>query len=495
MLGVGATIAKGSGFASKVILTRLLVPEVMGLMVLILSITSLFQALTEIGIKQSVIQNKSGALPEYLNMAWWFQGLRGIGLYAIGFFVAPLLCRFYFADKSEIVTLYSMPELVALVRTAFLVFLLGGIVSPRAYVLEKEFRFGKAVFLSQGSAILGSSITIILAFAMRNIWAVIIGFISMGVLHCLFSYILCPFRPRLSFDRDSFKEICRFARGMLGLPVLTYIAYNIDVLVAGKMLSADLVGMYGMALVLAWAPQDLFGRIVNPLLLPAFAEKQDDKETLCRSVLKITKVTALFGIPLTALAIICGKTILSVVYIPEYSLVAVPFGMLCIYALLLVQGTILVSLVFAVGQPEKNRIFVGLRALILAVLIYPGIKFFGLTGAAVVLLLASFIALCLQVTILRKIIGLRFYDYAISWLPGSVLAVPVLAIVGFLRLLNPDVPMLHLAIGVSLCMIICPAGLLLFKRRGKSGQRKTDPSKIIKSVSNVETKSVWHIGN
>jgi len=433
VLGVGATIAKGSSFASKVILTRLLVPEVMGLMVLILSITALLRVLTEIGIKQSVIQNKSGARPEYLNMAWWFQSLRGIGLYAVGFFVAPLLCQFYFADKPEIITLYGMPELVALVRVAFLAFLFGGIVSPRAHVLEKEFRFGKTVFLNQGSAVLGSVITIVLVFVMRNIWAVIIGFISMSVLRCLFSYILCPFRPGLSFDRSSFKEISKFARGMLGLPVLTYIAFNIDVLVAGKLISADLIGMYGMALVLARAPWDLFGRIINPVLLPAFAEKQDDKEALYKAVLKITKFTALFGFPLVALAIICSRTILSLVYGEQYGVVAIPFSLLCVYVLLIIQSIILSNVFFALGQPEKQRLFVVSSVLTLIILIYPAVKIFGLTGAALSLLIANFVALCLQIVVIRKTIGIKICEYIFGWLPGLGLSLFVFLFVRLLR--------------------------------------------------------------
>ena len=341
VLGVGVIAAKGLAFSSKVILARILVPQELGLIVIVLSIISLFQVLTEVGIKQSVIQNKSGALPEYLNMAWWFQGLRGAGLYVIAFLATPLLCRFYFAAKPEILALHTPEELLALVRVAFLAILFWGFGSPRAYVLEKEFRFGKAVFLSQGGAALGAVVTIVLTVVMRNVWAMVIGFASMGLLGCLLSYILCPFRPRLSFDRESFQEIYRFARGVLGLPLLTYIAFNIDVLVAGKLVSTSLVGFYGMALVLARAPQDLFSRIISPILIPAFAEKQDNKESLCMAALKITKFTALFGFPLVALAIICSKTVLSLVYGEQYSAVAVPFSLLCIYALLLILATIL----------------------------------------------------------------------------------------------------------------------------------------------------------
>jgi len=433
VLGIGAFAAKFLGFGSKIILTRLLIPEAMGLMVLILSLTALFEVLTEVGIKQSVIQHKNGSQEEYLNVAWWFQSLRGIGVYAVAFVLSPWICQFYF-DKPELLVLHSQAEIVMMVRVTFLVFLFNGLISPRAHVLEKEFKFGKVVFLMQGGAILGSIITIVLAFVMRNIWAVVIGFASMGAIRCLLSYVICPFLPRLKFDLASFKEIYRFARGMLGLPVLTYIAFNIDVLVAGKLLSVDLVGMYGLALVLARAPQDLFSRIISPILLPAFAEKQDDKPALCKAVLGITKIKILLAAPLVTLVIIFSREVLALAYGGQYSAVAVPFALLCVYALLLTQGTVLGNVLFAIGKPAKHRAFVGFRALLLILFIYPATKFFGLTGLALIMLLASFFALCFQILVVRKLIGLNVFDYFKCWLSGIVLSLPVLVIVVFYEL-------------------------------------------------------------
>ena len=489
VLGIGVVVAKGLTFGSKVILARLLVPQELGLMVLVLSITSLFQVLTEIGIKQSVIQNKNGARPEYLNMAWWFQSLRGVGLYVVAFFVAPFLCQFYFANRPEVLAVHTTEELLALVRVAFLAILFWGFISPRVYVLEKEIRFGKKVVLTQGSAIIGAIVTIVLAFVMRNVWALVIGFASMGFVECLLSYILCPFRPRLSFDWESFQHIYRFARGIFGLPVLTYIAFNIDVLVAGKLVSTSLVGLYGMALALAVAPRELFTRIISPILLPAFAEKQDDRKALCRAVLKITKVTVLFAIPLVVLAAMCSKTVLSIVYGAQYSAVAVPFSLLCIYALLLIIGTILGNLFFGIGQPAKHRTFVAVRVLILGVLIFPAIKLFGLTGAATTLLLASFIALCAQVLVLHRVIGLRVRDYVMSWVHGAVLAIPVLAVIVVVRGFMPDSPMVHLTVGVLSCIIVFGLGLLLPKFLDKRQRHERVGAKAVGLVCEKETES------
>ena len=470
VLGVGVFTAKFLGLASKVILTRLLAPQEMGLMVMILSLTALFDVLTEIGVKQSVIQHKNGAEPEYLNMAWWFQSLRAIGLYAVAFITAPWLCEFYFSSRPEVLTRYSMVELITLVRVAFLAILFNGFVSPRAYVLEKKFSFGRAVVITQGGFILGTIITIILAFVIRNVWAIVIGFATIGFARCLISYALCPFMPRFAYDRESFNGLYHFARGMFGLPVLTYIAFNIDVLVAGKLVSTSLVGFYGMALSLALAPWELFSGIISPVLLPAFAEKQNDKEALCKAILQIAKYVAIFVIPMTALALSCSGTILTVVYGTEYSAVAVSFGLLCVYIVLLIQGGVFASLFFGIGRPAKNRWFTGFRALILIVLIYPGIRLFGLTGAAAVIVLSSFTAICLQVAVVRKMIGLRIFDYTTSWLPGLAMAVPVVIIVAAIRGLQPGYPKMHLTIGVLSCVVVCLTGLFLFRHFDRSGQ-------------------------
>jgi len=481
ILGLGAFVAKFLGFGSKVVLTRLLVPQEMGLMVMILSLTGLFEVLTEIGIKQSVIQHKSGAEPEYLNTAWWFQSLRGIGLYAVAFIVAPWLCEFYFRSRPEVLTRYSMEELRTLVRVAFLTILLNGFVSPKAYILEKTFRFGRAVIITQGGSILGTIVTIILAFVVRNVWAIVIGFAAAGFSRCLMSYILCPFVPRFAYHKESFQGLYRFARGMFGLPVLAYIAFSIDVLVAGKLVSTSLVGLYGMAVILAMTPWDLFAGMIGPVLLPAFAEKQDDRKALCKAILQIAKYTALLVIPPVALVVICSGTVLTIVYGAEYSAVAVPFGLLCVYIVLLTQGAVFTSMFFGIGQPAKNRAFVGLRALVLVALIYPGIKLFGLTGAAAAVVLASFVAICLQLTVVRKAIGLNILDYLNSWLPGLILAIPVLVLIIVARVLKPGCPMAHLTVGALSCIVVCLAGLFLlrlFDRSERHASRSIAPVKF-----------------
>lgn len=465
-MGVGTVADRGLVFISKMILARLLVPDELGLMVLILSLTTLFEAFTAVGIKQSVIQNKEGARPEYLNTAWWFQCGRGIGLYAIAFLAAPWICRFYFAGKAEVLSIHTWSELVTLVQVAFLSILFNGFVSPRAHVLEKEFRFGRAVFLLQGSAILGTIITIVLTFLMRNIWAVIIGFASMSIMHCIFSFILCPFQPRMKLDHDSFGQLFKFARGMFGSPLLAYVAFNIDVLVGGRMVSPSVIGMYGMALALARIPSELFAKIAAPVLLPAFAEKQSDKKTVSRAVLKITAVTAVLTIPWMALAISCGDDILAIVYGSQFVAVTIAFGLMCIFVVIIIQGIVLTSVFFAIGEPGKHRAFVAIRVVILVMLIYPSIKWWGMTGAAVAVLGANLVALAVQLAIVHKVIGLSIMGYLSCWVGGAIAGILVWLFIQMFVILAPGVVILKLLAGGVFCLLCCAIAMFFNKHLG-----------------------------
>lgn len=405
-LSVGTVAERILRLVRNMILARLLAPDDFGLMALVLSVLMLLGCLTDVGVRQSIIHHQKGDKKEYLNIAWWVQVIQGIGLFMIVWLVAPAICRFY-----------GKPELLNLLRVSLLVVIFNALTSPRLYVLDKEFRFVKALCLIQGSSVLGTAVAIGLAFYMQNVWVLVIGQVVQIGVQCLLSHILCPFRPMLKIDRRYLKEFLKFGRGMLGLAFLTVISMQTDVFVLAKLLPSKQLGMYALALSLARQPVMLFSGTIGRVLLPAFAKKQDDKQSICRAALKMIRATVVFGVPLIAFAAIFAGPILSVVYGPRYAVVAVPFGILCITMLFRVQGSILASVYLAVGKPHLHRRFVALLAVLIIVLIYPGVVLFGLTGTAGVLLVANAIAVCMQVAWTRRIIGLHFKDYVACWIP------------------------------------------------------------------------------
>ena len=150
-MAIGDVAGRALGFVRYMILTRLLAPDKIGSMAVVLSAALFFETFLEVGVKHSVIQNKKGADPDYLNVAWWCQAIRGLGLYILGFLAAPAVSWFY-----------GRPELSAFLQVALFALLFRTLISPRAHVLEKQFRFGWAVILLQGSKVFGTVLTVAL---------------------------------------------------------------------------------------------------------------------------------------------------------------------------------------------------------------------------------------------------------------------------------------------------------------------------------------------
>ena len=299
MLSAGTAIDRGIRFVVNMLLARLLAPEQFGLMALVLAAIGLFETLTEVGVRQSVIQNKKGDTAEFLNVAWWFSGIRGVMLYFAGVVAAPWVANFY-----------GEPALTPLLRIAFLTMLLNGFTNPALYVLEKKLKFGRYVWIVQGSALAGTGLCLGMAMWVPSVWALVAGVVAQAFLRFLGSFLFCRFHLSLHFDRQSWNELFRFSQGMVGLPILTYLFVQADILFLGRMVDKELLGLYSMALTLAAAPQMLFASIAGPMILPVLSEVQDSLEQLRRRLLQMTRLLFLFGLPMmTCLAILDRKSV------------------------------------------------------------------------------------------------------------------------------------------------------------------------------------------
>lgn len=457
VLGTGVMFERMLRLIRNIILTRMLVPDEFGLVAIVITASVAFEAIAEVGVRQSVIHNKRGSETEYLNVAWWFQALRGLCLFVIAFWAAPLIASFY-----------DNPQLLAMLRVAFVAILFNGFISPRVYALEKKIQFAKLVFLFQGSGLFGTLVSFgIVFFVVQSAWALVIGFVVEAAFKFFLSFILVPFMPGIKIDKDSLIDLLKYSRRMLGVPILAVIAFQMDVLVLGKVVSEEQVGMYWLTLQLALYVNVLFSNVIYPILLPVFSEKQNDEESLGAAARKVTTFAAILGVPITTFLVICAGPILSTIYGSKYRAVAIPFGLLCIYSLVRMQGSVLSQIYFAIGKPNLHRRFVILRLAMLILLLYPAIVQFGILGAAVVVLLANLTGLCMQVFWMRKPIGLRFNEYAYCWIPGLRLAVIVLLPVALLRFFKDGTLFLDIVVGGLACSAACIIGLLSLRRSSR----------------------------
>jgi len=431
----------GARLLRNVILTRLLVPEYFGLMAMIMSVMAFFEAFTEVGVRHVVIQNKKGGSEEFLNVAWWFSSIRGACLFVAAFFAAPLVCDFY-----------SAPELLLPIRAAFAALLLNGIVSPRIHALEKELKYLKFVAMKQGSAVLNVVTAVVLSLFIKSVWPLVIGLVIEYAGICLLSYVLIPFRPKLRINKTYMGEILRFARGMFGLPILTFTFFQFDIFIIGKLLTREELGLYSIARSLALVSILAFSKIVRPLVLPALSKIKDSKKSLKMALLNITDLICVVCMPFTAFCVVFAEPLLSFAYGPRYGTVSASYSILAVYVLFRLLGIILMQLFYVLAAPHLQRRFALIRALLVLAVAYPVVNTFGLVGAAMTVLAGMLFMHSMQLACAGKLVALRLSEYAGCLIRGAgyscIVIIPGLAVRSYL----PYSDLQTLIIGVLLCL-------------------------------------------
>jgi len=446
-LGGGNGIEQGLRFLRNIIITRLLAPEVFGIMAIVLAISEVLDSLTELGIRTAIIQNPKGHERTYLNGAWWLSFIRGASIYAILFLCAPYIAEFY-----------DNPSLTPLMRLAFLSIFFRGATSPKAFVAVKEFDFKRWVIIQNGGGVIGILTTVILSFIIQNVWALVIGFTAEAFSRFILSYFICPYCPGIKFEKEHIRSLIQFTRGMVGLPIFTAIFMRADVFVLGKLVTKSELGLYSMAASLAYVATHLVTQLFGQLMTPAFSAIQTEKDRLNKVLLRITTYIAFFCFPLLMFTIVYGKDLLHIVYGQAYAEVAIPFAILFATSTMQVCGIPIASLYFATGNPQLHRIFVILRAALIVTLIYPAVKWFGLIGAASAGFISMFVGYVLQIRRLHKITGLELLKYNRILLIALVtsLCVP------FIWLLSREFITFHLLFNIAIGLFGCFLSYSLF---------------------------------
>ncbi len=441
-LAIGSFIENLGRFVRNIILARLLAPEAFGIMATIMASVAVIEATTQVGLRQSTIQNKRGGEEEFLNSVWWISSLRGLALYIIAFFASPYISAYF-----------GQPDATNLLRIGFLVILINGLISPCVYLLEKELQFKKWVTLMQGAAISGVIIAVVSAFFLRNVWALILGFLSESFLRFVISFIFYPIKPKFKVTREYSGNVLQFSKKMFGLPLLMMIYAQLDIYVIGKVLSMKVLGMYVLVRSLADMPSTFFSKIADPIILPVFSKIQDNILEIRNILFKATKFAGYFLIPLACFLIFFAKPVLRLVYGKAYAALAIPFAIMNISVLILMMASMIIQVYFAVGQPNLHRNASIVRTVTFILLIYPATKIFGLTGTALASLIAMCLLISIQIIYARRLLNFSTLEYLSKWLPGLQVSIIIIIPGVLLNIFFEIEGLCFLILGAVLCFI------------------------------------------
>jgi O-antigen/teichoic acid export membrane protein len=300
-------------FGSNLILTRLLIPDVFGLMALVYVFISGLHLFSDIGIGTSIIQNKRGDDPVFLNTAWTMQVIRGVGLWICSLLIAWPVAAFYAKPNQG-------PILLLLLPIVGLNTLISGFNSTALFKLNREIALGKLAIFELGGQISSLIVIIVWAWLSPTVWAIVAGSLVSAVVQLVWSHRLIPEQPnRFAWDKTAAKSIFSFGKWIFLSTVLTFLALQSDRLILGKLLSLKMLGVYGIAFTLADIPRSIISALSNKVIFPIVSKISDlPRETLRDKILKNRQPILIFlAVSLTFL-IAFGDRLIFLLYKPDY---------------------------------------------------------------------------------------------------------------------------------------------------------------------------------
>ena len=143
------------------------------------------------------------------------------------YFVAPFVASFFYA-----------PEAKPIIQDIGFSVLLQAFTNIGVIYFQKELEFNKE-FIYQFAGTLADFIVAVSAvLILKNVWALVFGMLAGNAVRCIVSYLIHPYRPRLSSDLAKAKELFGFGKWVLGSSILIFLITQGDDIFVGKLLGA-----------------------------------------------------------------------------------------------------------------------------------------------------------------------------------------------------------------------------------------------------------------
>ncbi|MBI3619810.1 oligosaccharide flippase family protein [Candidatus Roizmanbacteria bacterium] len=335
------------GLAANFILTILLTPKIFGIYFTLLSINSLMNYFSDIGLAASLIQKKEITADD-IKTTFTIQQLLVIATVLIAFSLTSFIISFYRLP----------PEGVYLYWAILLSFFLSSLKTIPSILLERKIQFHKIVLVQVIENTIFYATVSILAIMHFNLQSFTYATLLRAAVGVVIIYVISFWMPQLGVSRKSIKELLSFGLPFQASSFLALFKDDLIILYLGRVIGFEGLGYVGWAKKWAEAPIRIIMDNISRVLFPVFSRIQHNKEKISQLMEKVLQyqtailAPAVFGSALTMRVLIT--------LIPRYGkwAPALPlFYLFCISALLSTYSTPFINLFNALGKVKISLSF------------------------------------------------------------------------------------------------------------------------------------------
>ncbi len=255
------------------VMARLFTPAEFGLTVLAGAIWAIAEPVRDFGVNTYLIQQRE-LTPQKTRTA-----------FTLSFLATAIVIAIICLSSEWVAQFYNLPSLRTYLLITAISFAAGPFVTPIYALLRRDMAFGTLAFINLTTLAINLTTTMTLgvlgfsymSFAYASIFSGAAG-MALGLFFRPYFYI---FKPSFAEWRD----VAEYGVYDSAKNILNYLVETIPFLVFGRILGTEAVGYYQRALSVARMPAKVILAGLGPVVLPAFAQRIRDGQTLKQSYL------------------------------------------------------------------------------------------------------------------------------------------------------------------------------------------------------------------
>lgn len=317
-VGSANAITQVLSWAITIVIVRHLSPADFGLMAMAVAFWGFLTMIGDFGLFASIVQSKEVS-KDQLREIFGFIIVINVLFLSATYLAAPVISSYF-----------SEPRLTAILRTLCVVFLfIPFYVIPHSLLL-REMNFQKTSVIDVLCNLCGAITSLICALTGYGVWSLVYGtLVQFFSRAAAFTIVATDYYWPL-FRIEKIKGMLSFSGFFTGSTILRYFFFKSDIIIGGRFIGPDAIGLYSIANQLAFAPVEKMSSIIPQVAFPAFSKMQFDIKTYTANFLKGLKLLNLIFIPCYITIFVLAEDIVTLLLGPKWMEIILPMRILCI---------------------------------------------------------------------------------------------------------------------------------------------------------------------
>jgi len=397
----GASWLLAARFAAKsidaivlFILARVLEAADFGLVALAMGFILVAEAMLELPVGLAILRLKT-IDPADFDTAFTLSILRSIVFMLISYALAYPVSLL--SSDARIIDLILVLSIAPIVR---------GLSSPYMIVFVKNLNFSREFASEICGKIFGGLVSLYVAYAFKSYWAIAAGTVTTPLVGTILSYIMAPYRPRLTLKK--WRVFSHFIGWGAITQLFVAISWQCDRFFLGHFVTKADLGQYALSSDLANFPNQ---SVIVPILRPmntVIYGRTDDPDGLRRAYLQAVSTICTLGIPAYVGLFLTSDLVARLFLGPEWGQVGHILG---IIALSFLPGLFTMpwpSVTVALERPKLVTLATSIEFFVKLPLIWFFVENYGVGGAVWARVCMNIFVALIAFVFIKRLINLSY---------------------------------------------------------------------------------------